>query len=42
MPMKNAPSSEITICGRTYDEYIDMIKAPFAKLLHVFRMPFSF
>jgi formylmethanofuran dehydrogenase subunit E len=25
MPMKNIPS-EITICGRTYDEYIEMIK----------------
>lgn len=27
MPMKNAASSEITICGRTYEEYIEMIKA---------------
>jgi len=25
--MKKAPSSEITICGHTYDEYIEMIKA---------------
>ena len=25
--MKNVTSSEITICGHTYDEYIDMIKA---------------
>ena len=25
--MKNAAFSEITICGRTYDEYIEMIKA---------------
>ena len=27
MQMKNTNSSEITICGHTYDEYIDMIKA---------------
>ena len=27
MQMKNVGSSEITICGRTYDEYIEMIKA---------------
>ncbi len=27
MQMKNAAFSEITICGRTYDEYIEMIKA---------------
>ena len=27
MQMKNVASSEITICGRTYDEYIEMIKA---------------
>jgi len=26
MPMRSVPS-EITICGRTYDEYIEMIKA---------------
>ena len=25
--MGKAPSSEITICGHTYDEYIEMIKA---------------
>ena len=27
MNMKNVSSSEITICGHTYDEYIDMVKA---------------
>ena len=27
MQAKNVASSEITICGRTYDEYIEMIKA---------------
>ena len=27
MQMKNVTSSRITICGRTYDEYIEMIKA---------------
>lgn len=27
MQMKNVPSSEFTVCGRTYDEYIEMIKA---------------
>jgi formylmethanofuran dehydrogenase subunit E len=27
MQMKNVTSSEITICGRTYDEYIEMVKA---------------
>ena len=27
MQMKNVASSRITICGRTYDEYIEMIKA---------------
>jgi len=27
MQIKNVASSEITICGRTYDEYIEMIKA---------------
>ena len=27
MQTKNVASSEITICGRTYDEYIEMIKA---------------
>lgn len=27
MQIKNIPSSGITICGRTYDEYIEMIKA---------------
>jgi len=27
MQMKNVASSDITICGRTYDEYIEMIKA---------------
>ena len=26
MQIKNVASSEITICGRTYDEYIEMIK----------------
>jgi len=27
MQMKNTSSSEITICGHTYDEYIEMVKA---------------
>ncbi len=27
MQMKKVASSQITICGRTYDEYIEMIKA---------------
>ena len=27
MQTKNAPSSEVTICGHTYDEYIDKIRA---------------
>jgi formylmethanofuran dehydrogenase subunit E len=27
MQMNSIPSSDITICGRTYDEYIEMIKA---------------
>jgi len=27
MQMKNVASSGITVCGRTYDEYIEMIKA---------------
>ena len=27
MQMKNTASSEITICGRAYDEYIEMIEA---------------
>jgi len=27
MQIKNVASSEITVCGRTYDEYIEMIKA---------------
>ncbi len=26
MPMRSVPSSEVTICGHTYDEYIEMIK----------------
>ena len=27
MQIKNVASSEITICDRTYDEYIEMVKA---------------